>query len=138
MQLRRMLQRQQQEQQREEEQRVAQETRWREPQERIQLYLSETDVITGDQDLLSSLFYEVYRGYTIYSSERGHCCLHGAGSRGCLRLSSRYVSFPGVQDAKNMIRYFLANGWSARQHMNRRVSEQVYRCLNTNARDYVA
>jgi hypothetical protein len=88
--------------------------------------------------MVYTLSYEVYRGYTIYSNEQGYYCLHGAGSRGCLQLNGKYVSFPSLQDAQNMVRYFRANGWSARQHMNRRISEQAYLCLNAQDQGHAA
>ena len=44
---------------------------WQLGLERARLTLHETDPITGNDDLLFSLFYEQYRGYTIYSTPRG-------------------------------------------------------------------
>jgi len=47
------------------------------------LTLHDTDPITGNYDQLFTLFYECYRGYTIYSTEQGACCIHGPGRGGC-------------------------------------------------------
>jgi hypothetical protein len=80
------------------------------PLDIVHLNLHETDPVTGDEDGLCALFYEYYRGYTIYSNEEGVCCMHGAGRQGCLRLWGRYVSFPDIEDAKNLIKYFRAQG----------------------------
>ncbi len=76
----------------------------------VSLNLHETDPETGDEDGLSALFYEYYRGYTIYSNGQGVCCIHGAGRQGRLRLLGEYVSFPDIEDAKHLIKYFRANG----------------------------
>ena len=85
----------------------------------VHLSLHEIDLITGDEDGLFALFYEYYRGYTIYSNARGVCCIHGAGRQGCLRLRGEYVSFPDIEDAKNMIKYFRAQGRHSYESMNR-------------------
>jgi hypothetical protein len=103
--------------------------------EKVHLFLHETDQITGDEKTMYTLFYEDYQGYTIYSTEQGHCCIHGAGQRGCLRLQGKFVSFPAVEHAMRLIEYFSANGWTAHLHMNRRVSGQVYCCLNASSRE---
>jgi hypothetical protein len=99
---------------------------------RLSLY--RTDPITGNEDTLSSLFYEYYRGYTIYSTETGRCCIHGKD--GCLRIQGRYVCFPDVEQAKLMIKYFQTEGRTSRESMNRFVPEDAYRCLNTQRRSY--
>ena len=104
----------------------------------VSVFLHETDQITGNEETMYTLFYECYQGYTIYSTEQGHCCIHGAGQRGCLRLQGKFVSFPSVEHAMRLIEYFTANGWTAHMHMNRRVSEQVYCCLNTSREASVA
>src|SRR5215468_4897668 len=65
------------------------------------LTLHYTDPITGNEDTLSSLFYEYYRGYTIYSTEQERCCIHGKG--GCLRIQGKYACFPDIEQAKLMI-----------------------------------
>ena len=39
--------------------------------ERARLTLHDADPITGNEETLSTLFYEEYRGYTIYSTEQG-------------------------------------------------------------------
>lgn len=43
---------------------------WKLGLQRARLTLHEADPITGNEDILSSLFYEFYRGYTIYSTRR--------------------------------------------------------------------
>lgn len=74
--------------------------------EPVHLNLHEHDPVTGDEDGLCALFYEYYRGYTIYSNEEGVCCMHGSRGQGCLRLWGKYVSFPAIEDAKHLIKYF--------------------------------
>jgi hypothetical protein len=98
------------------------------------LTLHYTDPITGNEDALYSLFYEQYRGYTIYSTERGPCCVHGKD--GCLHIQGMYVSFPDIEQAKLMIKYFQAEGRSSQEAMNRYVPEQEYLCLNVRKPSY--
>jgi hypothetical protein len=93
---------------------------------RLSLYAR--DPITGNEDLLSNLFYEYYRGYTIYSTEQGRCCIHGKD--GCLRIQGKYAAFPDVEQAKLMIQYFQAEGRTPSESMNRYIPEQEYLCLN--------
>ncbi len=56
------------------------------------------------------------------------CCIHGKG--GCLRIQEKYVCFPSVEQAKQMIKYFQANGCTQEESMDRYVPEDAYRCLN--------
>lgn len=100
------------------------------PLDIVHLNLHDTDLVTGDEDGLSALFYEYYRGYTIYSNAQGVCCIHGAGQQGCLRLWGAYVSFPDVEDAKNLIKYFRAQRIRPWESMERSVPEEVYVCVN--------
>jgi hypothetical protein len=99
------------------------------------LTLHDTDPITGNYDQLFSLFYECYRGYTIYSTETGACCIHGAGSGGCLRIEGKYVVFLDIKEAKTLIKWFLAENQTAQESMNRQVSREAYRCLNRPRRE---
>jgi hypothetical protein len=99
------------------------------PEERARLTLHSTDLITGLGDTLYNLSYEYYRGYTIYSTERGTCCIHGPID-GCLRIGGYYAVFPDIEQAKILIKYFLANGHSSRESMKRSVPEQAFICLN--------
>jgi hypothetical protein len=92
------------------------------------LTLHNTDPITGNEDTLYALFYEQYRGYTIYSIEQGLCCIHGKD--GGLRIQGKYAVFPNVEQAKNMIKHFQADGRTAQESMNRFVPEEEYICLN--------
>ncbi len=100
------------------------------PLQTVHLSLHDTDPVTGDEDGLSALFYEYYRGYTIYSTVQGVGCIHGAGRQGCLRLGGKYVSFPDIEDAKHLMKYFRANAWTASMSMERDVPEEMYLCLN--------
>ncbi len=100
------------------------------PLEVARLTLHETDPITGHEEQLSSLFYEYYRGYTIYSTQQGRCCIHGPGQGGCLRIQNKYVYFPDVEQAKTLMKHFQAAGRTPQESMNRYVPEDVYRCLN--------
>src|SRR5215470_19597548 len=96
----------------------------------VHLSLHDTDPVTGDEDSLSALFYECYRGYTIYSTEQGHCCIHGPGRRGCLRLRGQFVCFLDIEDAKNLIKYFRSQGVMSWESMERSVPGEVYICVN--------
>ncbi len=98
----------------------------------VYLNLHETDAVTGDEDGLCALFYEYYRGYTIYSNEEGVCCIHGAGRQGCLRLGGKYVSFPDIEAAKNLIKYFRAQGIRSGESMERSLpnGDEHVRILN--------
>src|SRR5258708_16031742 len=63
-----------------------------EPLERARLTLHDSDPITGNEDMLSTLFYEYYRGYTIYSTPDGSCCIHR--KHHSIKLHTKYSSFP--------------------------------------------
>ncbi len=91
--------------------------------ETVHLSLHETDPVTGDEDGLCTLFYEYYRGYTIYSNEEGVCCIHGSGRQGCLRLRGKYVSFHDIEDAKTLIKYFRARGIRSWESMERSLAD---------------
>jgi hypothetical protein len=98
------------------------------PLEPARLTLHRTDPITGNEDTLCTLFYEYYRGYTIYSNEQGRCCIHGRD--GCLRIVGMYVVFPDVEEAKKLIKHFQADGRDTQESMNRFVPDDEYICLN--------
>ena len=98
------------------------------PLEKPCLTLHTVDMITGNGDIIYSLFYEYYRGYTIYSTERGRCCIHGVD--GCLRIQGKYVVFPHIGHAKNMIKYFLHYGYSSKDSMCRDIPADKYIRLN--------
>ena len=100
------------------------------PSDIVHLSLHETDPVTGDEDGLSALFYEYYRGYTIYSNEEGVCCMHGADRQGCLRLGGKYVSFPDIEAAKTLIKRFRAEGYTSYESMERYLPAWEYVCLN--------
>jgi hypothetical protein len=97
--------------------------------EAIRLRLHEVDLVTGEEDSLSALFYECYRGYTIYSNALGLCCLHGPLRQGCLRIRGEYVCFSDIEDAKNLIKYFRSQGIMSWEDMERDVPANVYRTL---------
>jgi hypothetical protein len=96
--------------------------------ERARLTLHEADPITGNQDLLSSLFYEYYRGYTIYSTPRGRCCIHG--QRGCLKLLGRFVCFYTIEDAKTFIQWLRREGYTSADRVERSLPPEAYVWLN--------
>lgn len=99
------------------------------------LLLYHTDPITGRYDQLFSLFYECYRGYTIYSTQTGACCIHGAGSGGCLQIDGKYAVFPDIEEAKSLMKWFLAENQTAQEQMNRSIPHEVYICLNRPRRE---
>ncbi len=96
--------------------------------ERARLTLHDTDPITGNEDLLSSLFYEVYRGYTIYSTPRGRCCIHG--KLGCLKLLGRFVCFYTIEDAKTFIQWLHREGYTSVDRVERSLPPDAYVWLN--------
>ena len=96
--------------------------------ERARLTLHDADPITGNEDALSTLFYECYRGYTIYSTAEGGCCIHG--KHGCIRLRGKFVCFPDVEEAKTLIKRFRAEGYSLYDGVERHLPEWEFVCLN--------
>ena len=96
--------------------------------ERARLTLHDTDPITGNQDMLSSLFYEQYRGYTIYSTPRGRCCIHG--QQGCLKLLGRFVCFYTIEDAKTFIQWLRREGYTSTDRVERSLPPEAYVWLN--------
>ncbi len=100
--------------------------------ERVRLTLYDSDPITGNEDTLYALSYECYRGYTIYST-RWRCCIHG--KQGCLRLRGKFVCFPAIEDAKNLIKRFRAGGYTSYDSMERYLPEWEYMCLNWREQD---
>ena len=96
--------------------------------ERTRLTLHDSDPITGNEDTLYTLFYECYRGYTIYSTEQGRCCIHG--KHGCLRLRGKFVCFPDVEEAKTLIKRFRAKGYTSYDSVERYLPEWEFVCLN--------
>ena len=103
---------------------------------RARLTLHESDPITGNEDSLSSLFYECYRGYTIYSTQEGRCCIHG--TQGCLRLRGKFVCCPDVEEAKTLIKQLRAEGYTSCDPVERHVPEGEYLCLNRGERQRTA
>ena len=99
-----------------------------EPTERARLTLHESDPITGNGDALYSLFYEEYRGYTIYSTLDGRCCLHGKG--GCIKLQGKFVCFPDVEQAKRLIKHFRREGYPSSDSVKRKLPKSAYVWLN--------
>jgi len=96
--------------------------------ERARLTLHEADPITGNEDTLSTLFYEFYRGYTIYSTLEGRCCLHG--KQGCIKLRGKFVCFPDVEEAKTLIKRFRKEGYTSSDSVERYLPEWEFACLN--------
>jgi hypothetical protein len=105
-----------------------------EPTERAQLTLHDSDPITGNEDTLYTLFYELYRGYTIYSTPEGRCCIHG--KQGCLRLRGKFVCFPAIEDAKTLIKRFRAEGYTSYDSVERYLPEWEYVCLNRHEQQW--
>src|SRR5690349_363502 len=87
------------------------------PLKRARLTLHEADPITGNEDLLYSLSYEDYRGYTIYSTPDGRCRIHGRG--GSLKLQGLFVCLPDSDEAKTLIKRFRTEGYSCLDSMER-------------------
>lgn len=74
------------------------------------------------------LFYDFYRGDTIYSTEQGRGCMHG--KHGCLRLQSKFVCFSAIEDAKTLIKQLRAKGYTTSDPVERYVPEGEFVCLN--------
>lgn len=104
--------------------------------ERARLTLHEADPITGNEDTLYTLFYECYRGYTIYSTQEGRCCIHG--KQGCLRLRGKFVCFPAIEDAKTLIKRFRAEEYTSYDPVERYLPEWEYVCLNRHEQQRTA
>ena len=90
--------------------------------------LHDSDPITGNEDILSSLFYEHYRGYTIYSTPEGRCCIHG--KHGCIKLRGKFVCLPDFEDAKTLIKRFRVAGYTSSDSVERYLPQWEYVCLN--------
>jgi hypothetical protein len=101
---------------------------WQLGLERARLTLHETDPITGNEEILFSLFYEQYRGYTLYSTPRGRCCIHG--KLGCLKLLGRFVCFYTIEDAKNFIQWLRREGYTSADPVERSLPSEAYVWLN--------
>src|SRR5712691_8592933 len=101
---------------------------WKLGLERARLTLHEADPITGNQEMLSSLFYEFYRGYTIYSTVRGRCCIHG--QQGCLKLLGKFACFYTIEDAKIFIQSLRREGYTAAGCVERSLPPETYVWLN--------
>lgn len=99
-----------------------------EPLERVRLTLHEADPITGNEDTLYTLFYEEYRGYTIYSTPRGRCCIHG--KQGCIKLLGKFVCFYDIEEAKTLIKRFRREGYTSSDSVERYLPPEEYVCLN--------
>jgi hypothetical protein len=99
-----------------------------EPMERARLTLHETDPITSNEDTLYTLFYEFYRGYTIYSTGQGRCCIHGM--HGCIKLRGKFVCFPDIEEAKNLIKRFRREGYTSHDSVERYLPQWEFVCLN--------
>ena len=95
---------------------------------RARLTLHEDDPITGNEDMLYSLSYERYRGYTIYSIPDGRCCIHGLG--GCLKLGGQLVCLPDSEEAKTLIKRLRAEGYSCSDNVERYLPEWEVVWLN--------
>jgi hypothetical protein len=99
-----------------------------EPLPRARLSLHEADPMTGNEDTLYSLSYEEYRGYTIYSTPDGRCCIHG--KQGCIKLRGEFVCFPDVENAKRLIKRFRAEGYTSYDSVERYLPEWEFVWLN--------
>ncbi len=101
---------------------------WKLGLQRARLTLHEADPITGNEDIQSNLFYEYYRGYTLYSTARGRCCIHG--QQGCLKLLGQFVCFHDIEDAKSFIQWLRREGYTSADRVERYLPEEAYVWLN--------
>ena len=95
---------------------------------RARLTLHDRDPITGNEDTLSTLLYEFYRGYTIYSTPEGRCCIHG--KHGCIKMRGKFVCFPDVEEAKALIKRFRREDYTSYDSVERYLPEWEFVCLN--------
>ena len=72
--------------------------------------------------------YEFYRGYTIYSTPSGQCCIHG--QQGCLKLLGRFVCFYDVEEAKTFIKHLRREGYTSADRVERSLPPEDYVWLN--------
>ena len=103
---------------------------------RVRLTLHDSDPITGNENTLYTLFYEYYRGYTIYSTLDGRCCIHG--KQGCIRLRGQFACFPDIEDAKALIKRFRADGYTSSDSVERYLPEWEFVCLNRSEQQATA
>jgi hypothetical protein len=96
--------------------------------ERARLTLHETDPITSNENTIYTLFYEYYRGYTIYSTLDGRCCIHS--KQGCIKLRGKFACFPDIEEAKTLIKRFRAEGYTSSDSVERYLPEWEFVCLN--------
>lgn len=95
---------------------------------RARLSLHDNDPITGNEDTLYSLCYEEYRGYTLYSTPDGRCCMHG--KQGCIKLRGKFVCFPDIENAKRLIKRFRDEGYTSYDSVERYLPEREFVWLN--------
>ncbi len=96
--------------------------------ERARLTLHETDPIIGNENTIYTLFYEYYRGYTIYSTLDGRCCIHS--KQGCIKLRGKFACFPDIEEAKTLIKRIRAEGYTSYDSVERYLPEWEFVCLN--------
>ncbi len=101
---------------------------WKLGLEPARLTLHDADPITGNEDMLSSLFYEFYRGYTIYNTPRGRCCIHG--QQGCLKLLGKFACFSAIEEAKTFIQWLRREGYTSADGVERSLPPEAYVWLN--------
>lgn len=106
---------------------------WQLGLQQARLTLHEGDPITGNQDILSSLFYEYHRGYTIYSTPRDRCCIHG--QQGCLKLLGKFVCFYTIDEAKTFIQWLRREGYTSADSVERSLPPEAYVWLNWRKAD---
>jgi len=75
-----------------------------------------------------TLFYEYYRGYTIYSTPDGRCCIHG--KHGCIKLRGKFLCIPDFEDAKTLIKRFRAKGYTSSDSVEQYLPEGGFVWLN--------
>ncbi len=95
---------------------------------RARLSLHEDDPITGHEETLYSLSYEYYRGYTIYSTPDGRCCIHSR--QGCIKLQGLFVCLPDIEEAKALIKRFRVEEYTSLDSVERYLPEWEFVWLN--------
>jgi hypothetical protein len=60
------------------------------------------------------------------------------GGQGCLRLRGKFVCFPAIEDAENLIKWFRAEKYTSYDPVERYLPEWEYVCLNRHEQQRAA
>ena len=66
--------------------------------------------------------------YTLYSTPRRRCCIHG--TQGCLKLRGKFICFYEIEEAKLLIAHLRRAGYTASDRVERYLPPEAYVWLN--------